>query len=110
MSSHLWTSHFPPAPSRQQSFTLSTMSVNVSELIMGTNKLDLQDKDDPESSVDSEDEIEPPFLQKATKEELLLARAQKRAQMKAEKHAKAEVFKRMVRLVSRPFPCGKIMP
>ncbi|KAJ2918077.1 hypothetical protein MD484_g2306, partial [Candolleomyces efflorescens] len=52
----------------------------------------LENYDDVSSS---DSEFDPPFLQPVNKEELLLARAQIRAEKKAEKHAKADVFKRM---------------
>ncbi|KAF5339797.1 hypothetical protein D9611_009200 [Ephemerocybe angulata] len=69
-----------------------TESLNISQFIMNS-KSTLENNHDISS--DSEDGYEPPFLQTITKEELRLARVQKRAQKKAEKHAKAEVFKRM---------------
>lgn len=73
-----------------------TDKFDVSQLIMGQApaRSSLENHDDISSD---EDDYEPPILQTVTKEELRLARVQKRSQKKAEKHAKAEVFRRMVR-------------
>lgn len=71
---------------------MSETPLNITQLIMAPDSA-LENHED----IDSDSDYEPPFMQTVTKEELRLARAEKRAQKKAEKHAKAEVFRRMVR-------------
>lgn len=90
---------------------MSETPFNITQLIMSP-KTTLENLDDVDS--DSDDEL--PFMQAVTKEELRLSRVEKRAQKKAEKHGKAEVFRRMVRaysnlhlliLCSRAFVTGR---